>query len=678
MEEMNVRERTLTVNKSRSCRDIPCCLIFVLFWAGMVTIASVALQRGDPLRLYHGFDSYGNVCGRKENPNIPNVTLSGMDMSDRPYLLYFDLTKTKLGKLFVNPLLNKVSPEVREEFKSSLANDDFQINEDRLALMICVKRCPDRFMLTAEQFRKYMEETGASVCTYNTVITAKTEQDTLLGSCPPFVLPTTPMLNRCVPLLGVASKKLKVVGDLLKRIDTEIFGFSRKMISDVHNSWKHLVIISLLAFVLSFFMMLCLGLVAQITTYVIGLVMLCASIFFTCWMWYVYYVERTNSTDISVELGLPSYEGSENTLLTIAIITTCVASIIICMILFLRKSIALMVAFFKEVGVAMATIPSMLVVPPLSLVCILGLVCAWLIISTYIYTASKPVATAFGTAVYTQPPYITYVWVYYVIGLFWGVQFLLAALEMTLAGAFADYYAVDEEAMLSLPLLKSFWRMIRYHLGSLAFGSLILAIARLLRYIIKLITREAQRNSNHSLVAKFIRKCFRCCIWCLEKFLNFFNRNVYIQIAAQGDSFCSATKNVFNILRQNPTHFIVISSIGRFFLFLAKLVVVILSFVAGYYILRLFHCDHIYEIAVPVVIGSVIAYVIAYVFFYVFKIGVDTFVVCYCFEKSFSNQMNGEASKEMQMIRKAISKNKGQDFKPSAAPLYPNMGQVLR
>lgn len=671
MEEMIARERSFIVNKRRSCRDIPCCLIFLLFWAGMVTIAIIALQRGDPLRLYHGFDSYGNVCGRKENPNIPNVTLSGIDMSDRPYLLYFDLTKTKLGKLFVNPLLEKVNPKLREDFKSSLTKDDLQINEDRLALMICVKRCPDHFMLTTEQFKKYREETGANVCTYNTVITANTEQDTILGPCPPFVLPTTPVLNRCIPLLGVASKKLKTVGDILKRIDTDIFGFSRKLISDVYSSWKLLVIICLLAFVLSFFMMLCLGLLAQITTYVIGLVILCASVFFTCWIWYVYYVERTNTVDISVELGLPSYEGSENTLLTIAIIVTCVAAIIICMILFLRKSIALMVAIFKEVGVAMATIPSMLVVPPLSLVCILGLVCAWLIISVYIYTASKPVATAFGTAVFTQPSYTAYVWVYFVIGLFWGVQFLIATLEMTLAGAFADYYAVNEEAMLSLPLLKSFWRMMRYHLGSLAFGSLILAIARLLRYIIKVIMREAQRNAHHSLVAEFISKCFQCCFWCLEKFLKFINRNVYIQIAAQGESFCSATKNVFSILTHNPTHFIVISSIGSFFLFLAKLVVAVLSFVAGYYFLRLFRCDHISEIVVPVMVGSVIAYVIAYVFFYVFKIGVDTFLVCYCFEKSLSNQKNEKASKEefikqaekerrgeMQMIRKAILKNK--------------------
>lgn len=45
-------------------------------------------------------------------------------------------------------------------------------------------------------------------------------------------------------------------------------------------------------------------------------------------------------------------------------------------------------------------------------------------------------------------------------------------------------------------------------------------------------------------------------------------------------------------------------------------------------------------------VGSVIVYVIVYVFFYVFKIGVDMFFVCYCFEKSLSNQKNEKVSKE--------------------------------
>lgn len=75
--------------------------------------------------MYYGFDLYGNVCGRKENFNIFNVILLGIDMSDWLYFLYFDLIKIKLGKLFVNFLLEKVNFKLWEDFKLLLIKDDF-------------------------------------------------------------------------------------------------------------------------------------------------------------------------------------------------------------------------------------------------------------------------------------------------------------------------------------------------------------------------------------------------------------------------------------------------------------------------------------------------------------------------------------------------------------------------
>lgn len=75
--------------------------------------------------MYYGFDLYGNVCGRKENFNIFNVILLGIDMSYWLYFLYFDLIKIKLGKLFVNFLLEKVNFKLWEDFKLLLIKDDF-------------------------------------------------------------------------------------------------------------------------------------------------------------------------------------------------------------------------------------------------------------------------------------------------------------------------------------------------------------------------------------------------------------------------------------------------------------------------------------------------------------------------------------------------------------------------
>lgn len=33
-------------------------------------------------------------------------------------------------------------------------------------------------------------------------------------------------------------------------------------------------------------------------------------------------------------------------------------------------------------------------------------------------------------------------------------------------------------------------------------------------------------------VARFIFCCMKCCLWCLEKFIKFLNRNAYIMVSA--------------------------------------------------------------------------------------------------------------------------------------------------
>ena len=45
--------------------------------------------QGKQLRLIHGHDSFGNLCGEKNTPAINNSN-SGLDLTDRPYLYYFD------------------------------------------------------------------------------------------------------------------------------------------------------------------------------------------------------------------------------------------------------------------------------------------------------------------------------------------------------------------------------------------------------------------------------------------------------------------------------------------------------------------------------------------------------------------------------------------------------------
>lgn len=50
----------------RSCRNLPWLLLFVAFWSGLWTCASLGLKNGDPGVLFYGLDYDGNVCNREQ------------------------------------------------------------------------------------------------------------------------------------------------------------------------------------------------------------------------------------------------------------------------------------------------------------------------------------------------------------------------------------------------------------------------------------------------------------------------------------------------------------------------------------------------------------------------------------------------------------------------------------
>ena len=141
-----------------------------------------------------------------------------------------------------------------------------------------------------------------------------------------------------------------------------------------------------------------------------------------------------------------------------------------------------------------------------------------------------------------------------------------------MAGAFASWYwTLNKRDIPKTPLLASTWRTFRYHLGTLAFGSLIIAILRMIRLMIEYIEHKIKEYGQDNPIVKVGEKgtflpnkfggiknfrqcviCFcRCCFWCLEKFMKFLNRNAYIMTAIYGKNFCWSAKEAFSLLFRN-------------------------------------------------------------------------------------------------------------------------------
>ncbi|EKU22325.1 hypothetical protein NGA_2068500, partial [Nannochloropsis gaditana CCMP526] len=100
------------------------------------------------------------------------------------------------------------------------------------------------------------------------------------------------------------------------------------------------------------------------------------------------------------------------------------------------------------------------------------------------------------------------------------------------------YFTRDKGTIGSGTLCKAVGITGLYHLGTAAFGSLVIAVVEAIRSIIAYIQKILKRSENK--VAQYLLCCCQCGFWCLEKILKFVNKNAYIQTAVNGTSFCTS------------------------------------------------------------------------------------------------------------------------------------------
>jgi hypothetical protein len=80
-------------------------------------------------------------------------------------------------------------------------------------------------------------------------------------------------------------------------------------------------------------------------------------------------------------------------------------------------------------------------------------------------------------------------------------------------------------------------RTIRYHLGSVAFGSLLVAIVQFVRVILQSVYNTVKQGEQNMFKTNLGKVC-GCCLAVFEKFLSFINRNAYVEVGNSESNFC--------------------------------------------------------------------------------------------------------------------------------------------
>lgn len=130
---------------------------------------------------------------------------------------------------------------------------------------------------------------------------------------------------------------------------------------------------------------------------------------------------------------------------------------------------------------------------------------------------------------------------------FWSGQFIVALGEIVFSMAVAKwYFARDKGSVGAGTVCSAITTSMWYHSGTAAFGSLIIAIIKMIRSFLAYLQKKAEEWDSS--IAKAIVCCFQCCFYCLEKCMRFMNKNAYIQTAIFGTSFCTSAKEAFFLI----------------------------------------------------------------------------------------------------------------------------------
>ncbi|CAE7727210.1 slc44a4 [Symbiodinium sp. CCMP2592] len=215
---------------------------------------------------------------------------------------------------------------------------------------------------------------------------------------------------------------------------------------------------------------------------------------------------------------------------------------------------------------------------------------------------------------------------YALFALLWHKALVDAVCQCLIAGAAgAWFFARHEEKASTFVFCPAFTNAVFWHLGSLAFGSLILAIVQWLKWFMRFLSEQAKASKNR--VLRVIFCILACCIWCFEKLIKFLNKNAYIQIALNGTNFCTSARKAFELILRNIIRFGALSMLGALIRGVGTTFTCTATAITGYFVMQAFYPEisPILNILTYVLLG----FVTGRLFLNLNSLSCDTIMQCY-------------------------------------------------
>uniref|UniRef100_A0A803V5P6 Choline transporter-like protein n=1 Tax=Ficedula albicollis TaxID=59894 RepID=A0A803V5P6_FICAL len=468
----------------RKCTDTLWLLLFCLFWAGLMFISGYSVVAGAAERLVLGYDSFGNICGRKNTP-VEGANLSGLDMTNKKYVFF----------------LNSCSLEIQSLESSSLS--------------LCVSSCPQQQLNSVEDLQSFARNNGSFLCVYNLDVSSYTLNPKAAQLCPTLPVPPSksfPLFNRCVPQNPECySKYASVLINMVNEMD--VF---HRILSGILAGRDTVIGLSVLALAFSLMLVLAFRFIQTLLIHTLIALVVFGLLFVSGVLWWLHYDYRNDpSTELETEKENVKF------LLGYAIFSTIVTVVLLSLIFVLRKRLQFTVQLFRIVGEFIGRIPFLLFQPLWTFLILVVFWVFWVAVLLSLGTAGTAHSTSGGQVEYRALSGICYMAWYHFVGLIWTSEFILACQQMVIAGAVVTcYFNRNKNNPPAHPVLSSISVLFCYHLGTAVKGSFLITILRIPRIVLLYLYNILNHKEN----AKHLFNCCFCWICFQKSCLRYFNQ----------------------------------------------------------------------------------------------------------------------------------------------------------
>ena len=332
-----------------------------------------------------------------------------------------------------------------------------------------------------------------------------------------------------------------------------------------------------------------------------------------------------------------TYDGSDNTrkiMHGMGILCWILTGVYFIILLCCCSRIRLGVAIMEAASDFVKSTPSVFTVPFTFFFIIAAWIVFWVFSAVYVFSVGDiQKRDGLPMAQINWNTTTQYVWIYHLFGLFWISAFITGCSQFIIAAAVCYWYfqqggKSDDKGKSAMTIA---WKWIfRYHMGSIAFGALIIAIMQMIKLAFEYLRKKYESTVPANPVTKCIICCLRCFIWCLDYCVKFITKNAYIQVALTGNNFCRSAWLTFCLIVRNCARFSIIAGIGVILIFVGKALIMIASaWIAYLIIMNTKLREELYSPVFPVIVVVVIAYILSSIFLSVYSFSATAILHCF-------------------------------------------------